>query len=146
MRHARNVGLALVALLVLVFGVRALVRAFDTGVRRPAPWSGAASLVTEPHTTMSIAKFSNGDTLDNCADVTFGERTEIDAKRLEARGFSILQTTCAETFPNSVALASCTRSDLDSDAQPPTRAVGYYYDPATLQGDETYSGQCLGNG
>jgi hypothetical protein len=139
MRYARNVGLALLGLLVLAFGVRAIARIVNAESADGSGFSG-------PHTSISIAKLSSGNALDNCADVTFAGKKEFDDKRLAARGFVLLKSTCAKSFPNSVALASCSRSDVDVDAQPSIQAVGYYYDLATFEGDDTYRGQCLGNG
>ena len=57
-----------------------------------------------------------------------------------------LKSTCAETFSGFVALASCTRSNSEDVTQPTARGVASYYDVATLEGDDTYYGQCLGTG
>ncbi|MGA3123015.1 MAG: hypothetical protein ABSF69_19775 [Polyangiaceae bacterium] len=146
MRYARNIGAAVVGIFIVVLGVRGLVGFLDSGVRPPVPSSPPGSFLTAPHATISIAKFSSGNRLDNCADVTFRAGHEINPGKLEARGFVVLKSTCAKTFPNSFVFASCTRSDLDNDAEPATEAVGYYYDVATLEGDDTYRGQCLGSG
>jgi hypothetical protein len=146
MRYRKHAGVALVALFVVALGVWAIPRALGTG-SQPTPSDGTLDpLSTAPHTTVSLAKFSIEGTLDNCADVTFWAKREIDAKKLEARGFVLLKSPCSKTFPNGVAIASCTRSDLDGDAQPSVLGVGYYYDVATVVGDDTYRGQCLGTG
>jgi hypothetical protein len=144
MRSTRNVALALIALCALLLGVRALVRRRTPEVGRPVP-SGAGSIVTAPHATVSIAKLSSGGTLDNCADVIFATSRTIDVKQLEARGFVLLPSPCAKAYASSVPLASCTRTELEGEGEP-VHAIGYYYDAATLQAeDDTYRGQCLGN-
>ncbi|MGD0678505.1 MAG: hypothetical protein ABSC94_24115 [Polyangiaceae bacterium] len=139
MRYARHIGLGLVGLCVLAFGALAIIRVLE-------PSSPATPASTVPHTTISIAKLSRENAPDNCADVTFLGKKEVDRKKLEARGFTILESSCSRAFPNSIPLATCSRSDVDGDAQPSTEAVGYYYDVATIEGDETYRGQCLGAG
>lgn len=146
MRYRKHASVALVALFVAGLGAWAILRALGTGTSQPTPSGGTDPLSTTPHTTVSIAKFASAGNLDNCADVTFWGKKEIDAKKLEARGFVLLKSTCSKTFPNGVAVASCTRSDLDSDARPSVLGVGYYYDIATVEGDDTYRGQCLGTG
>jgi hypothetical protein len=146
MRYRKHAGVALVAVVVAGLAVWAIPRALGTGTSQPTQSGGQDPLSTTPHTTVSLAKFASVGTLDNCADVTFWAKREIDAKKLEARGFVLLKSTCSKTFPNGAAVASCTRSDLDGDAQPSVLGVGYYYDIATVEGDDTYRGQCLGTG
>ncbi len=146
MHKARNVALALSALVVLALGVRSLVRRPDTGNGRldRAEAAGRASL--PPNTTISIAKFADAGAPDNCADVTFLVGKELDYDKLRARSFAVLKSTCKEAFPSLPVLATCTRSNEEDDAGPSARAVGYYYDLATIAGDDTYRGQCLGTG
>jgi hypothetical protein len=146
MRYRKHAGVALVAVIVAVLGAWAIPRALGTATSQPTLSGGPDSLSTTPHTTVSLAKFASNGNVDNCADVTFWPTKAIDANKLEARGFVLLKSTCSKTFPNAVVVASCTRSDADGDAQPSVRGVGSYYDMATVEGDDTYRGQCLGTG
>jgi hypothetical protein len=140
MPTAKHVTLVIVAFLVLLlFGVWFL----EAKNSRPETVDRSA---TPPTPAISIAKFSDAGIPNNCADVIFSAHKEIAVEKLQARGFVLLKSTCKETFSRLPALASCTRSDADEDAQPPTHGVGYYYDVATLEGDDTYRGQCLGTG
>jgi hypothetical protein len=143
MPSAKNVILALLALLVLVFGVGGVVRIL--GARNGRPQAQVSS-ATPPNTAISMAKLSDAGVADNCADVTFSGHKAIAMEKLQARGFVVLKATCKETFSGMLPLASCTRSDQDDDAQPPTRGIAYYYDLATIEGDDVYRGQCLGTG
>jgi len=151
MPHAKNVVvvLAVVVVFVLLVAGRGRVRILEAENRRsetqgPAGPPGPSAIT--PGTTVSLARLSKAGTPDNCADVTFEVGKQLDLERLRGRGFVVLKATCAESFPRLGALASCTRSDLEGDARPPTHAVAYYYDLATLEGDDTYRGQCLGTG
>lgn len=128
----RVVVAALAVLLILAVAGRSRVRIFGGENRRSA--------------TISVAKLSSAGTPDNCADVIFSTGRTFDAERLKAMGFVVLKSTCAETFSGFVALASCSRSNSEDDTQPTARGVASYYDVATLEGDDTYYGQCLGTG
>jgi hypothetical protein len=141
-----NVILGLIALVALALGVRSFLGARDAESQGAALPSDGGPFLTSPHTTISIARFSRGNTPDNCADVTFWVERPIDFKQLEARGFVVLKSTCAKAFKNLTAFATCTRSDKDADGGPSTDGAGYYYDIATIEGDDIYSGQCLGTG
>lgn len=107
-----------------------------------------------PNTPISMAKLSSAGSPDNCADVTFAAAKEIDYDRLKARGFIVLKSSCQQTFSQLRPVATCNRSDVDSQAPNPqapnprisAHAVAYYYDVATLEGDDTHRGQCLGTG
>ncbi len=132
----------------------ALVLVFAFGSRTRGPGSGRWD-VTEmhgrttipPHSIISMAKLSSiPEAPDNCADITFDLSKEIDLDHLQARGFVVLKSTCQRTFSRFVAIASCTRSDVDEKLRPLAHAVAYYYDVATLEGDDTHKGQCLGTG
>jgi len=146
MKYAKNAGLALLALAALIFGVLVVVRLLDATKQPTAAESANGAALSGPHTTISIAKFSAAGTVDNCADVTFSPSKEIDVTSLQARGFTVLKSTCSKVFRNLETFATCTRSDPDGDAQPSTTGVAYYYDVGTIDGDDTYRGQCLGNG
>ncbi len=114
----------------------------------PAPPAAPAAAPTQipPDTTISMAKLSAAGPPDNCADVTFSKGAKLDFEGSKARGFVVLKAPCRETFLHLSALASCTRAVQDDDTKPPAHGVGYYYDPTTLKGDDTYRGQCLGTG
>ena len=93
-----------------------------------------------------VARLSSPKTPDNCADVTFWDAKPIDYKHLQERGFVVLKSSCSKTFKDLPVFATCTRSDKDEHHAPILDAVAYYYDLATVGSDETYRGQCLGNG
>jgi hypothetical protein len=102
-----------------------------------------------PNTPISMAKLSSAGSPDNCADVTFAAAKEIDYDRLKARGFIVLKSSCQQTFSQLRPVATCNRSDVDTqapNAKISAHAVAYYYDGATLEGDDTHRGQCLGTG
>jgi hypothetical protein len=102
-----------------------------------------------PNTPISMAKLSSAGSPDNCADVTFAAPKEIDYDQLKARGFIVLKSSCQQTFSQLRPVATCNRSDVDTqapNAQISAHAVAYYYDVATLEGDDTHRGQCLGTG
>ncbi len=142
----KNVGYALVAVVVAVVGGVGLGRALAPAAPRSEAGQAPIAVAGSMH-KICLAKLSDKGLPDNCAEVTFSKATALDLDHLKARGFKILSSTCKEAFPGAVPLASCTRSDAEDDAQPPTRGVAYYYDPTTLAGgDETYRGQCLGTG
>jgi hypothetical protein len=108
--------------------------------------SATVPTTTSPHSTISVARLSSPKTPDNCADVTFWDAKPIDYKHLQERGFVVLKSTCSKTFKDLPVFATCTRSDKDEHHAPILDAVAYYYDLATVGSDETYRGQCLGNG
>src|SRR5450432_1117960 len=101
------------------------------------------------NTPISVAKLSSAGSPDNCADVTFAAAKEIDYDRLKARGFIVLKSSCQQTFSPLRPVGTCNRSDVDthaSNTQISAHAVAYFYDAATLEGDDTHRGQCLGTG
>jgi hypothetical protein len=131
--------------LVLVFAVGGRKRGTGSGRWDVSEMRGRTTI--PPHSIISMAKLSSrAETPDNCADVTFGMSKEIDFDHLQARGFVVLKSTCQTIFSRFVPIASCTRSDLDDKLRPLAHAVAYYYDVATLEGDDTHQGQCLGTG
>lgn len=138
--------LVAVMILTLLVRVRGRARLFDGGERRAETGAASGQLAIPPNTTVSVAKLSGAGTPDNCADVTFSARRTIDVGSLKARGFVVLRSTCAESFARLGALASCARSSPEGASQPTARGVAYYYDLASLEGDDTYRGQCLGTG
>jgi hypothetical protein len=149
MRRAKMVPLAVlvaVMILTLLVRVRGRARLFDGAERRADTGAAAPPLAVPPSTTISVAKLSGAGIPDNCADVTFAAGKTIDVEGLKARGFVVLRSTCAESFARLGALASCARSSPEGAAQPTARGIAYYYDLATLEGDDTYRGQCLGTG
>jgi hypothetical protein len=114
------------------------------------PWnlSQVTGRVTLPaRTTLSVARLASSGAPDNCADVTWEAAQEIDHDRLRARGFVVLASTCAQTFaPKVTPLASCARAEAEDGSHPLGHGQASYYDLATLAGDDTYRGQCLGTG
>lgn len=146
MRSARTIALGLIGLVALALGVLLFLRTRDPGYERAPPASASGPSMMSPHTTISVAKLSSAKTPDNCADVTFWVAKPIDFKHLEERGFVVMKWTCAKTFKGQTVFATCTRSDKDVDGHGTADAIAYYYDLATVESDETYRGQCLGNG
>lgn len=146
MPSAKTLALGVTGLIAIGLGALALVYGIGPGWERAPPPSATGPTKTSPHTTVSVVRFSSPNTPDNCADVTFWDSRYIDFKHLEERGFVALKSSCVKSFKKYPALATCTRMDKDAQGNPTLDAVAYYYDLATIEGDGTYSGQCLGSG
>lgn len=141
---------AAVASVLVVVGLALVVggRLRGGGGHRRRALSLAQGRATLPaSSTLSVARLVGSDGApDNCADVTWQGPQDIDFDRLRTRGFVVLKSTCAESFADLVALASCVRSEVEDGSHPLARGTAYYYDLATLGSDDTYRGQCLGTG
>ena len=139
------IGLGLVVLIGL--GVRRWLEA--RGAPESLPWPAALANGTSalaPHTTWSVATFSAHNAPDNCADVTFFAGKNVDPKKLADKGLVLLKKPCAKAFADRAAFAWCTRFDQDGRGQPAVDGVGYYYDVASLDADDTFHHQCVRSG
>ncbi len=146
MPSARAIALGVAGLAALAVVALVVRRGRDPEWEFEPVSSVTGPTTASPHSTISLARLSSPTTPDNCADVTFWDAKPIDYKHLQERGFVVLKSTCAKTFKNLPVFATCTRSDKDENHAPILDAVAYYYDLATVESDETYRGQCLGNG